>query len=948
MARRMKGSALVKSRVARRLVGLFLLCALVPTAGLAAVAFHHVSEQLREQSRRWMHQSAKAAGLSVVERLGFLENELRVLATMPAHTRQAETWQALRERYRAVSRLSALKDGAVKTLFGQPLAPPPKGSRAEKQLAAGEPALWERLDGEGVRHFVLATTRGMGEPILMAEIEPGHLLGAIHDHAQGGGPVLCLLDSARVPLGCSEEYVDPARLRPRVGTGPAGAFEWTTAEGEVYSGYHWTVFLGARFAAPSWYAVVTLPRAEVVAPQLEFARWFLGVAAVAIGVVGVLSLVQIRRSLVPLRKLTRATERIAERRFDTKVDVNSGDEFEDLAVAFNSMTQRLARQFREMASRHELDRAVLTAVERGDVVDGILEHLPLAYDCESVSVTLLEPGGPARLHLAVPGAGIPPRSEEVKVAPIEQAQIFADPVGLDMHGADEFPPFLAAHAYCGSRFLRVLPVGDADAPIGILALGQCEVPPHDPGERMHARQLADQVAVALEKARMHEAVHFLAYHDSLTRLPNRLWVREAVGRAIPASDDDGTVAGLLFLDLDRFKRVNDTLGHTVGDELLCAVSTRLREVIDEIYKEFPEPCFDVELARLSGDEFTVLVSGARCAEEIEGVAERVHRALTQPFHLGGHELAATTSIGVALSPHDGTTVAALFKNADAALHDAKRHGRNRVRFYVHSMSQGTLARIGIEAHLRSAIENDGFHLVYQPILDVRSGAVSGAEALVRLKDPEFAQVGPADFIPVAEETGLIVPLGEQVMREACGAVRRWTDAGHADLRVSVNLSPVQFRGQKLVEAMTMILAETGARPRNLGLEITESTLLEAREESIDTLRRLRALGIRVSVDDFGTGYSSLAYLKNFPVDALKIDRSFVRDLGWSADDSAITRAIIALGRSLKLRVVAEGVETQEQFALLRDEGCDEIQGFLIGKPQDEEGFATSFLDDAVL
>jgi EAL domain-containing protein (putative c-di-GMP-specific phosphodiesterase class I) len=234
------------------------------------------------------------------------------------------------------------------------------------------------------------------------------------------------------------------------------------------------------------------------------------------------------------------------------------------------------------------------------------------------------------------------------------------------------------------------------------------------------------------------------------------------------------------------------------------------------------------------------------------------------------------------------------------------------------------------------------------VVDLQSGKIVKFEALARWLHPARGTIPPVQFIPIAEETGLIVPLGEQVLRDACAAVKRWTDAGHPDLRVAVNLSPVQFRGQKLVEIVTSILAETGARPPNLGLEITESTLLEAREESIDTLRRLRALGIRVSVDDFGTGYSSLAYLKNFPVDTLKIDRSFVRDLAWSADDAAITRAIIALGQSLKLRIVAEGVETQEQFGLLRDEGCDEVQGYLVGKPQNEEAFFASLLSGIAL
>ena len=943
MPRLQRSAVLLRSPVARRLLGLFVLCALLPVAGLAVVAFHHVSAQLREQSRRHMHWTARAMGWTLHERLALLETELRSVAAQRATKgRASESLEHLAGDFRSLTWVSG-RGARPESLLGPAVKLPALDAEQQAHLDSGR-GLLVRGTEPGTWMLLLGAARSGA--VLVGAFDASTFLDATFVHAEGDVPQVCVFDEGMETLGCSGASV-PMAVRLQAGASRAGDLEWRSAQGDLHWGYHRTLFLRGPFAHADWHVVVQQPRADVFASLADFNQAFAAVIALSLGIVLLLSTRQIRHSLGPLRALQRGTARIAGGDFGEPVDVRSGDEFQDLAVAFNGMAEQLERQLRGLATRNELDRAVLSALRPEDIVERVLENVPRAYPCSSVSVAVMDPDQPlrARQHVAVPGEEQPLHVQDVMLSNGERERLGGDGHGVHLVADDTLPSYLAAHAYTATRSVLVLPVQVEGELIAVLALGRPDADPASQEEQLDARQLADQVAVALANARMHEEVSFLAYHDSLTRLPNRLWVRETLEREIRKADSDGAILGLLFLDLDRFKRVNDTLGHTVGDRLLAAAADRLRATVDTLRAPgSPIEGLTVELARLGGDEFTLLVSGAQQLEQVELVAERVRHCLTQPFYLGGHELAATTSIGVAVYPSDGATVASLFKNADAALHDAKEKGRNRIRYYLRSMSQGALARITLESRLRRALENDGFELAYQPILDVRSGRLSGAEALLRLSDPELAVVGPAEFIPVAEETGLIVPMGEWVLREACGAVRRWVEAGHQDIRVAVNLSPRQFRGEKFVDTITSILADTGARARNLAVEITESTLMEAREESAAALRRLRALGLKVSVDDFGTGYSSLSYLKNFPVDTLKIDRSFVRDVARNPDDAAIARAIIALGRSLSLSIVAEGVEDQEQLTLLRKEGCDFIQGYLVGTPVPEAAFTAKFLD----
>ncbi len=412
-------------------------------------------------------------------------------------------------------------------------------------------------------------------------------------------------------------------------------------------------------------------------------------------------------------------------------------------------------------------------------------------------------------------------------------------------------------------------------------------------------------------------------YDGLTGLANKNLLDDRLAQAIAwANRANGRIA-ILYLDLDRFKLVNDSLGHAKGDALLRCVAERLSACVRE----------SDTVARLGGDEFAVVLKEIETAPAAAAVAQKVLRALEQPITVDSHELVAGASMGISIYPGDGADAETLIKNADTAMYRAKQSGGNQLLFYTEDLNANALERLKLETDLRRGLAVGEFELHYQPRVQLGSGRATSVEALIRWRRGEQGLVLPAKFIPVAEETGLIIPIGEWVLRTACRQIRVWSEDGHADIRVAVNLSPRQFRQSDLVSRIRSILEETGADARHLELEITESLAMHDPESSRRCLEALSGLGIALAIDDFGTGYSSLAYLKRFPIDHLKIDQSFVRGVPDDEDDINIVRAILALGKSLGLTVIAEGVETEAQRAFLRAEGCDEMQGYLHSRPK---------------
>ncbi len=491
---------------------------------------------------------------------------------------------------------------------------------------------------------------------------------------------------------------------------------------------------------------------------------------------------------------------------------------------------------------------------------------------------------------------------------------------------------LAAHAV---RSGIDVPIGGADGPIGVLGAYTRE-PRHFSSDSIDfLRSVANIIQNAVERKAAEDKLAYLAQFDSLTGLPNRSLFLDRLAQSLTQAQRNDWLAGVVFVDLDRFKAVNDTYGHSAGDDLLHLVAERLKECVRA----------GDSVGRLGGDEFAIVLSSLSKADDANLVAQKIVDALGRPFDLAGHAIYGTASLGIALYPSDGADADTLLQNADIAMYRVKEHGRNAYQFYLPQMNERAEKRMRLETQLRGALERGEFLLHYQAKADLRSGAISGFEALLRWQHPERGLVQPLEFISILEDTGLIVPVGKWVIRTACEQLGRWQADGVTPRPIAINLSARQFQQKDLETSIGEILRDTGADPSLLEFELTESLLMHDAEDAVRTLTQMKARGLRLSVDDFGTGYSSLAYLKRFPLDALKIDRAFVRDVTSDPNDATIVLTIINLAHSLRLKVVAEGVESAAQLDFLRAHGCDEIQGYGFARPLPAADCSRMLIDD---
>jgi diguanylate cyclase (GGDEF)-like protein len=425
-----------------------------------------------------------------------------------------------------------------------------------------------------------------------------------------------------------------------------------------------------------------------------------------------------------------------------------------------------------------------------------------------------------------------------------------------------------------------------------------------------------------ERKQFEARIQYIAHSDRVTGLPNRTLLAERIGQAMAHSDRYGDYLGLLFIDLDHFKTINDSLGHEVGDQMLRQVASRLSQCMRK--SDF--------LARLGGDEFLMALSGVKRAQDAAQVAQKIVASIARPYEVGTQVLHTSCSIGISIYPNDGQDVQTLMRNADMAMYHAKERGRNHYQFFSPDLDARAAERLSLGNALQRALEREEFELHYQPYVDLASGRITGVEALIRWRHPELGLLLPARFIPLAEETGLIMPIGQRVLRTACEQMKAWQAQDIRHVRMAVNLSPRQFRQPDLTRQIAAMLNETGLEADALELEITESMAMQDPERASQLLHELRGMGIGLTIDDFGTGYSSLSYIKGFPIRCLKIDRTFMDGIPNDTNNTAITKATIALAKSLGLCVIAEGVETEAQKSFLTDAGCEKAQGYLFGRP----------------
>jgi diguanylate cyclase (GGDEF)-like protein len=997
----------LRSRFGRRLLALFVGCAFVPMAVLAALSYRHVKHQLYRQSENRLQQANLALSQAIFDRLLLLDATLKsippqVILQLFAATQkrqpapppkpvisrpgnQTQTGnldgrvamggilldrsptpvpsrppspspsradliaasQALiagldllaRQRFVAVEFVG--DDAQVIEIFGRLAQRPKLTSRDSSDLRLGLPLIvTEHLPGEPTRIYLLRriVRRNEVRGTFVGEVSPEYLWGSLDQSMPSPTTRVAVLDdSAHVIFSSTKALpVPPPENQVKPGVEPPAV----DSEDDSYLSASSDIRMAEAFAAQPWRVVLTESKDEVLGPMVEFTNTFLIVIGVSSLVVLLLSVSQIRRSVLPLEELQKGTRRIAQRDFASRVTVTSKDEFEQLAASFNTMATQLGRQFNALATAAEIDRAVLSATDATTIVDTILARIRDVFPCSVVSVTIGVPDGSKTLTSVIQDyqAGERHVAKIAMRAPDVQG-ILTGPEVLELRSGDPVPDYLDPLVELGATSFVVLPLSYQRQLSGIIALGErFDLVPSEE-DRVQMRRLADQAAVALANARMLDQVRELAYYDSLTGLPNRLSYKERLAYALEQASRNQMLVAAFFIDLDHFSRINDTLGHEVGDQLLRHVASRLRSCCREREDEVG-PAFATlapEVARLGGDEFTVIMPGLHDPQDAAKLARRLISSFAHPVRVGTHEIFINASIGIAIYPFDGEDLDTLLMHADTAMYKAKEQGGNSYQTYSKSMTTTALQRLTLENDLRRALERSEFEVHYQPIVDAYTGTVVGAEALLRWRHPDLGLLLPSEFIPIAEENGLIVPMGEWILQAACSQNRAWQNAGFPRIRVGVNLSSRQLK-RRLTDTIARALQLSGLEPRYLSLELTESVLVNHHKEGTDALHALRAMGLHLAVDDFGTGYSSFSYLKHFPLDTLKIDRSFIREIAIHPDDAAITTAIIAMGHALGLRVIAEGVETEAHLTLLQNQGCDEVQGYLVGRPVPAERF----------
>jgi len=926
----------LRSRVARRVFFLFIVSALVPVISLSILAYDQIVSLLTEQRYEQLRQSNKEYGLALLDRLVLLDKQLDWMRThadspMSMTGDEAHLWRSL-DTPHGFERVSLLTEHADSGTA--PGIDPLAAFTAEHtdHLAAGKAVLHTQPRYDRLPLITLARwldTRHPERGTLIGTIDPDYLFWA--PQALDQKTQLCVLDPSSRPLFCSDPSQPPSPEQLRAIDRPNAQAQDIHLDKALLV-MSWRLFLKPDFDIPEWTIFRSLPRNVALVPVKRFGTIFIFVIPLTIAVVALLSLHQIRKSLIPLERLMDGVQRISSRVFDQPVRVESGDEFEALAHSLNRMAVTIDRQIGTLSTMADIDRLILSTLKIEDIVRIVLARMHEVVPHDRIAITLTA-------------------TDEKDLKTYIRDERLRDELSLERHPAspawhrrleaqkyllvsdhEALPEPLIPLQRQGASLFLLLPVVIKKEISAVISLGYTQAPGPSNEDIQLACDFANRVAVALTNASWEEQLYYMAHYDTLTGLPNRLMLRDRLNLALARAEREHSFVALLFIDLDRFKTVNDSLGHLSGDLLLRQVGERFASLVRT----------EDTISRIGGDEFVVLIQqGANPKESValtSAIAGKIIRALERPLQINDREIFTSASIGIACYPTDGETANDLLKNADTAMYHAKAIGKNNYQFYSKVLNAEATERLDMENGLRRALARGEFELYYQPKVATRTGRILGAEALLRWNHPERGRVSPAQFIPLCEETGLIIPIGDWIIRTACLQTLDWNRQGYADLRIAVNLSPLQFRQPDLVIKVVETLENTGIDPAQLEFEVTESGAMEDMEKTIRTLNTFKEMGIHISIDDFGTGHSSLSYLKRFPVHTLKIDQSFIRNLSTSDKDAAIVCSIITLAHSLEFSVIAEGVETQEHLEFLGRQGCDEIQGYFFSPPVPSHDF----------
>jgi diguanylate cyclase (GGDEF)-like protein len=918
----------LKRGVGRKILTLFLLAALLPVAFTAGLAYFEIQQSTGEEISRTLRAKAKDYGLDL---LGRLQRTSSAADNIQRMLERDGLSGLLKHDY-----LLAGFDGAwYRDASGklQPVGANLKRKLRATDLAAIESAssdarLQISRDDDGGMITLLRTVRETtgASGMLILQVESAEIWGDMEAFPYRTD--FCILSTSGALYHCSNAP-GPAMqqaLLEHANTGEQILVDWQQG-GEAWVGASWQLFLAGDFGIPSVDIIALQPKYIALQSGADVSRVFMPALLLVVVLVAVLSFAAIGESLNPLQKLTMAVRQFTAGNLNARLRIRSNDEFEWLGDAFNQMAIKLGRQISTLEAMSEIDRQILSGAKFEQVSESVVSHLTEITGYEAAAVIAHDAETPNWAKMISTSAG--EVVHERIALPKEMGHHWCQPRQVSLlEASDMIAPYRARFRSYGIKFVALIPVVLKDDLKGILLLGSSSRLNLEQDSLLRCVDLAGRFAVALASVEREDALYRQAHFDELTGLPNRQLLKDRLEQQIVRARRENFSGALLFLDLDRFKEINDVYGHSVGDIVLTQAAERIeREVRDSD-----------TVARLGGDEFVVVLPRIPSDNLVHVTAARLLSRLTDSFSVRGKDHFVGASIGIVTFPDDGDSVETLLKNADAAMYRAKEAGRARFEFFSKKLNAESRRKIGLERDLRAAFQQDKLSVYLQPQFNIATGVISGAEALLRWQHGEQGFISPSEFIPLAEESGLIVEIGNWVIEQTCIDLRRILDWALHPGSVSVNVSARQLREPSFASDLLATLQRYDIHPGYLSLEVTESVVAQNRDTAIGILNELRAEGVRVAIDDFGTGYSSLSYLQQMPFDVIKIDKSFVDRIGAGDPSDNICRTIIKMAHEMGKTAIAEGVEQEFQLEFLRKNGCDFVQGYFYSEALHHDAF----------
>lgn len=907
-----------KSKVLTRVQVLFSLAVILPITVAAFFSYFQIKNSLSEQAHQRLHLASKYHANVLIKQLITIESLLTSLEPFSEIDQDHLTSRQNDLKARTVVIATTDSLGVPQTMFGREKTLGEIGYlTTDTQLTNNRKSTITQFANGGE---LLLTVETAHNQRLTALLNKANLFGETKDHLLNND--FCVFD-ASIPLFCTPSLKSELANLQSLGDGSgySGKLSWRSG-GQQYFATARDLFVHSYFNGSLW-TVVSAEDAETVFAPIRVFRWLFP-AVVALSVLCLLLLVfsQTRRQLTPLSILTRGAATLGEGKFETRIALDAEDEFGELAATFNGMADKLGAKFKFLIAMSEIDALLLSSTDIVEIMGLIAKRMPELVPTDVAAIFVTDPDDSKRGKMYHSG----PNETGVPVVLSRNLEDILPNTGLgrEQYSVDkpEYIPEFATGLVKLEEELNLLPLYFEERLLGCLCLANHGAQTLPSSILDQASSVADRLTVALSAIEKQRRLYEQAHYDSLTGLANRSLFLDRLEQYIVQASRKSAQVALVYLDLNQFKQINDTLGHSQGDEVLRQAAQRFRGAIRE----------SDTVARLSGDEFAFALPDLSEAHGAVKVAETLIHDLKTSFQVMDQNFTLGASIGIALYPDDGISAEQLLQNADVAMYRAKAEQGSRYRFFEESMNQELIERSSIGQRLHDSVENNQLHLVYQPKVKAACATIHSVEALLRWHDDELGWVSPEKFISIAEDTGIIDKIGEFVLDSACNQFAQWRAQGLAISQIAVNVSPRQILYTDIVKTVADTLDRHDLPGECLELEITESLLISDYELTRRILEELQQLGVRLALDDFGTGYSSLSYLHQLPFDTLKIDKSFVDNLGTSANADAIVESIIALAKSLNKTIVAEGIESEEQNQFLVSRGCQLLQGYLYSKP----------------